>query len=64
MQSVGIVSKSNEDSSFYVITQKGVKYLHHFNSFVLMMEDDLENASLKNDKAKTVIMNLKIKKQG
>jgi len=64
MQSVGIVIKSKEDSSYYVITQKGIKYLHHFNSFVLMMEDDLIIASLKNENAKKVIMNLKIKSQG
>ena len=61
MQEVGLVEKSTEDSSFYVITQKGIKYRNHFNSFVNMMEEDLSKISDQNIKSKEFLENIKIR---
>ena len=61
MMSVGLVEKSKDDESFYVITQKGIKYREHFRSFVSMMETDLNNVELPENHAKQLIANLKIR---
>lgn len=41
MRKVGLVGTSTEDPSFYIITQKGIKYRNQFNSFASMIENDL-----------------------
>ncbi len=61
MQEVGLVEKSAEDSSFYMITQKGIKYRNHFNSFVNMMEEDLSKISTENIQSKEFLKNIKIR---
>ena len=61
MISVGLVEKSKEDETFYVITQKGIKYREHFRSFVSMMETDLNNTKLPENHASQLIANLKIR---
>ena len=43
VESLGLVQKSNEDRTLYVITQKGLHYRHQFKSFFAMIENDLEN---------------------
>jgi len=45
VESLGLVQKSNEDRTLYVITQKGLQYRHEFKSFFAMIENDLENIS-------------------
>lgn len=61
MQAVGLVEKSTEDPSLYLITQKGIKYRNHFNSFVSMMEEDLSKISNENIKSKEFLENIKIR---
>jgi len=61
MISVNIVERSKEDPSFYVITQKGIKYRNHFRSFVNMMEDDLKNIPDSEIKSNPLIASLKMR---
>ncbi len=44
---VGLVERSSSDPSFFVVTEKGVKYRNQYNSFVNLMEEDLQKISLK-----------------
>ena len=60
---VGLVARSNNDSSFYVITQKGIKYRDQFHSFVSMMEKDMESLSFHHFEVKQVLASLKLGKQ-
>ncbi len=47
MQKIGLVELSKTSPlSYYVITQKGIKYRNHFQSFLSMMETDLQTASV------------------
>jgi len=57
---VGFVEISKEDPSFYIITQKGVNYRSQFNSFVSMMEKDLEKLNAKNT-PQEILASLKMK---
>ncbi len=61
IRAVGLVEKSTEDPSFYVITQKGIKYRNHFNSFAIMLEEDLSKISGDNIKSNEFLENLKIR---
>lgn len=45
VESLGLVRKSSDDRTLYVITQKGLNYRHHFKSFFAMIENDLQNIS-------------------
>jgi len=57
MQNVGLVGKSNENPSLYVITQKGIKYRNQFNSFMSMMEQDVQKISLQGSHSKQLLEN-------
>jgi len=57
---VGLVDRSQTDPSFFVITQKGIKFRNQFQSFVSLMENDMEKITLQNLDAKQVLANLKI----
>ncbi len=57
---VGLVARSENDPSFFVITQKGIKYRNQFQSFVTLMEKDMEKISLRNLDSKQVLANLKL----
>lgn len=59
MMRVELVEISKKDPSFYVITQKGVAYRHQFNSFVSMMEKDLEK--LNHNESHEILASLKMK---
>lgn len=61
MQQVGLVEKMDNGKSLYCITEKGVKYRNQFNSFVSMMEEDIENIPAYKKDSKTLLENLKIK---
>ena len=60
MMHIGLVEISTKDPSFYIITQKGVEYRSQFNSFVSMMEKDLEQLNLKNT-PQEILASLKMK---
>ena len=57
---VGLVERSQEDPSFFVITQKGMKFRNQFQSFVSLMENDMQKITLQHLDAKQVLANLKI----
>ena len=61
MTEVGLVEKSTKDSSFYVITQKGIKYRNQFNSFANMIETDLNKIMEKGKNPAESLENIKIK---
>lgn len=61
MISVNIVERAKEDPSFYVITQKGIKYRNQFRSFVSMMEDDLKNIPDSEIESNPLIASLKMR---
>jgi len=61
MQQVGLVEKSSEDKSFYVITQKGIKYRNQFNSFASMIETDLSTIYQKGKNSAESLENIKVK---
>lgn len=61
MTEVGLVEKSSEDRSFYIITQKGIKYRNQFNSFAHMIETDLSKIYEKGKNSADYMENLKIK---
>ena len=61
MTNVRLVEKSNEDQSFYVITQKGIKYRNQFNSFAQMIESDLEKIYQKGKNSTEYTENVKVK---
>jgi len=56
---VGLVARSEKDPSYFVITQKGIKYRNQFQSFVTLMEQDMQKISLRNLDAKQVLANVK-----
>ena len=59
MISVGLVERSSDDKSFYVITQKGIKYRNQFRAFVSLVEDDLSKISKRERFATVLIPNIK-----
>ena len=61
MIEVGLVGKSQEDSSFYTITQKGIKYRNQFNSFASMIETDLNKIQQLGKNSTEYMENIKIK---
>ncbi len=60
---VGLVERSSSDPSFFVITEKGVKYRNQYNSFVNLMEEDLQKISVKSEIAKQFQNNFRLKVQ-
>ncbi len=56
---VELVARSENDPSYFVITQKGIKYRNQFQSFVTLMEKDMQKISLRNLDAKQVLANVK-----
>jgi len=61
MKASRLIDISEKDSSFYIITQKGIQYRNQFNSFVSMVEEDLENIPFNNNNYTQVIAKLKPK---
>ena len=61
MQDVGLVEKSKSDPSLYKITEKGVRYRNQFNSFVNMMEEDIQKITSQKTDSKQLLENLKLK---
>ena len=59
MMDVGLVERSSKDTSFFVVTEKGVKYRNQYNSFVNLMEEDLQKISVKSDISKQFQNNFK-----
>ena len=62
MKYTGLIDLSTQDSSFYVITQKGINYRNQFKSFVTMMEKDLESLSLHENDPAEILAKLKTKR--
>ncbi len=63
MTHVGLVEKSKSDSSFFVITQKGIHYRNQFQSFVSIMETDLKTFNMKHSDTKQLLADLKMRRQ-
>jgi len=61
MRRVGLVGTSPEDSSFYIITQKGIKYRNQFNSFASMIENDLNEIHQLGKNSSEYLENIKVK---
>jgi len=59
MMDVGLVERSSKDQSFFVITEKGAKYRNQYNSFVNLMEEDLQKISVKSSISKQFLNNFK-----
>lgn len=59
----GLVEEvSKKDSTFFTITQKGLKYRDQFQSFVTMMENDLESITIQSGDARKIIADLKTRR--
>ncbi len=63
MTHTGLVEKSKDDPSFIVITQKGMNYRNQFQSFVCIMEKDLENFNMKRGDPKEILAELKMRRE-
>ena len=61
MKAAGLVELSRKDPSLYRITEKGVNYRNQFNSFISLMDDDLQNIPDYKKDPKTLLENLKLK---
>jgi len=61
MQNVGLVEKSSSDKSLYKITEKGVKYRTQFNTFMNMMEEDIQRVTSQKEDFRHLLENLKPK---
>jgi len=61
MQGVGLVEKSSSDQSLYKITEKGVKYRNQFNSFMNMMEEDIQKIASQKESSRQLLENLNLK---
>ncbi len=61
MTYVGLVEKSSDDHSFFVITQKGIKYRNQFNSFAHMIENDLNKVYQKGKNSADYLENIKVR---
>ncbi len=60
IMSFGLVEKSKTDPSFFVITEKGVKYRNRFRSFMSMMENEIEQINTNNSGSKELIADLSL----
>ncbi len=58
---VGLVERSSKDPSFFIVTEKGVKYRNQYNSFVNLMEEDLQKISTNSTISKQFRNNFKQK---
>lgn len=56
----GLVERSKTDPSFFVITEKGVKYRNRFRSFMSMMEQEIDELDLNKTGSKEIIANLSL----
>ncbi len=61
MQYVRLVEKSKKDSSFYVISQKGIEYRNQFQSFMSVMEKDMEDYLANKADSKDILADLKMR---
>jgi len=61
MQYVRLVEKSKKDSSFYVISQKGIEYRNQFQSFMSVMEKDMEDYLANKADSKEILADLKMR---
>src|SRR3990172_7798465 len=61
MKDVGLLEKLTQDPTFYVITQKGIKYRNQFNSFASLIESDLSRLSQTEKYSNELSENIKIK---
>ena len=61
MIEVGLVERSHEDQSFYIITQKGVEFRNQFNSFAQLIESDLVKIYQKGKNSAEYMESLKVK---
>ena len=61
MQYVRLVEKSKQDSSFYVISQKGIEYRNQFQSFMSVMEKDMEDYLNNKADSKEILADLKMR---
>ncbi len=59
MQNVGLVEKSSSDQSLYKITEKGVNYRTQFNTFMNMMEEDIQRVASQKEDSRQLLENLK-----
>jgi len=59
MMDVGLVERSSKDPSFFVVTEKGIRYRNQYNSFVNLMEEDLQKISVESNISKQFQNNLK-----
>jgi predicted transcriptional regulator len=59
---VGLVEVSKKDSSFYTITEKGIKYKNQFNSFASLMEKDLETITIQHGDVQKLISDMKMRR--
>ena len=55
MVETGLVEKSSTNPSLYLITQKGILYLHRYQLFANLVEKDLQNISDKSILPKQII---------
>jgi predicted transcriptional regulator len=62
MTHVGLVEKSKNDPSLYIITQKGISYRNQFHSFISIMEKDLQNFQTRGFASKELIADLKMRR--
>ena len=62
MKHVGLVEVSKKDSSFYTITEKGIKYKNQFNSFASLMEKDLATIAIKHGDIQELISDMKMRR--
>jgi predicted transcriptional regulator len=60
IMSFGLVEKSKTDPSFFVITEKGVKYRNRFRAFMSMMENEIEQININNSGSKELIADLSL----
>lgn len=61
MQAAGLVERSHKDTSLFRITEKGINYRNQFNSFVSLMDDDLQTIPDYKKDPKTLLESLKLK---
>ena len=61
MQEVGLVERLHTDLSLYRITEKGVRYRNQFNSFVNLMEEDIQKMNDHKKDSKTLLESIKLK---
>jgi len=61
MMDVGLVKRSSSDPSFFVITEKGAKYRNQYNSFVNLMEEDLQKISVNSTISKQFQNNFRLR---